>query len=135
MRLLPVPEDIAVLASEFTAWRSGRPHLRSPIPDELMLKAAQAATVHTVNVVAKSIKIDRRRLGAVLGRRPAESPRVTPASPAAATGVRLAQVMLPAMAPAPANVVVEITDPAGWRLSVSCVDAAGLVKAFVEGRR
>lgn len=100
-----------------------------------MQKAALAASVHTANLVARALKVDRRRLGMMAARRPIEKQRVALRPPSPASGVRLAQVVLTSPAPSPAKALVEIIDPAGWRLSVSCADAAGLVKAFVEGRR
>ena len=124
MHLRPIPEDVAALALEFDAWRRSRRHLRERVPSNLWKKALAAARAHTIGVVARGLKLDRRKLRNGLSAVP-ESKK--------AGIVRFAPVTL-LSAPAPSS-VVEIEDPAGWRLRISGVDYHAAVKAFVEARR
>jgi hypothetical protein len=110
MRPLPIPEDVAALASEFALWRQQRPHLRAQVPDELMQRAVALTRTHSIHVVARGIKFDRRRLLAAAARSARGKEAAASKPQAAPAPVRLLPVKLAAAATMSGTVVEIVTD-------------------------
>lgn len=55
-------ESLEELGEAFGEWRSKKRHPREAIPDELVERARRAAGVHGPGRVARTVKIDGRRL-------------------------------------------------------------------------
>ena len=131
----PIPEAVAALAAEFAAWRSQRVHARAPLPTDLMRKAIEAARVHSVGIVARGVKVDRRRLKVALAGNVSKADSAAQRPRSGAAAVRLLPLQLSAPVTAVSSAVVEIEDPSGWRLRLTCDDASLALKAFMEARR
>lgn len=70
------PQDLLDLKSRIDLWRSTRRFIRQPIPDDIRLAIAQAASRHSPGLVKKVLKLDPYRF------KPAPSSRKKPAKSA-----------------------------------------------------
>jgi hypothetical protein len=132
----PLPAAVVKLASEFDAWRRQRPSRRSRFPEDLLAKAAALARTHSIDVVARGTKLDRRSLRSALGRAPDSRPaaRRRQAGPSV---VRVAPLVVSTAAARLGGAAIEIENRAGekLRLDPAVIDVQALIRAFLEDKR
>jgi hypothetical protein len=58
----PLPADLLDLKARFDYWRSTRPYIRQPIPDELCQAALEASQRYSPALVGRALKLDPSRL-------------------------------------------------------------------------
>lgn len=58
----PLPADLLDLKAQFDHWRSIRPYIRQPIPDELRQAAQEMSQRYSPALVGRTLKLDPHRL-------------------------------------------------------------------------
>jgi hypothetical protein len=58
----PLPADLLDLKARFDHWRSIRPYIRQPIPDDLRQAAAEMSRRYSPALVGRVLKLDPHRL-------------------------------------------------------------------------
>jgi hypothetical protein len=58
----PLPADLLELKAQFDHWRSIRPYIRQPIPDDLRLAAQEMSQRYSPALVGRVLKLDPHRL-------------------------------------------------------------------------
>ena len=122
----PIPADLAALGTEFEKWRRTRPYIRARFPEDLMRRAIKLVRRYPIKTVSNVLNVDRgilRDAIAKVGTGAASAPGV----------VHFTEVI--GAQPVSISAVIEIVDPAGFRLRVSGGDMAAVVRGFMEARR
>ena len=58
----PLPADLLELKAQFDHWRSIRPYIRQPIPEDLRLAALELSQRYSPALVGRVLKLDPQRL-------------------------------------------------------------------------
>jgi hypothetical protein len=58
----PLPADLLELKAQFDHWRSIRPYVRQPIPEDLRLAALEMSQRYSPALVGRVLKLDPQRL-------------------------------------------------------------------------
>lgn len=132
----PLPAAVVALASELDVWRRQRSSRRARFPEKLLAKAVALARIHSIGLVARGTKIDRRSLRTALGRAPdhRQAARKRRAGPSV---VRVAPLVVPAAAARLGGATIEIENRVGekLRLDPTVIDVQALIRAFLEDKR
>lgn len=126
------PQDLLDLKSRIDLWRSTRRFIRQPIPDDIRLAIAQAASRHSPSLVKKVLKLDPYRF------KPASSSTTKPAKSLSSLQQIDFVALAPTTDPLPALCHLQINRRDGAHLTLSLPPSSpDLVKeiclAFIRG--
>ena len=120
-----LPPDIAKAKDELCHWRKNKKSPREPIPKHLWSKAAELARAHSINQVAKALRLSYADLKDKLYPEKKTAEKTTPFIELKGQPILTPEAML------------EIENPKGSKLRISFrgatdFDLTGLAKAFMD---
>lgn len=126
-----VPSELASLVRGFDKWRNQRPHLRSPMPDNLLTNCVVALRIHRFSTVARVCGVNPGSLRNALKR--LKTPERARAPRGSAVAVRVAEVV-GIGSPTPGS-ILEIMSPSGWCLRLTGSDTTAAMRVFLEAKQ